>query len=212
MCPFPPALVPQVAPGLDAELADVRAAATDAVAVLLAAAPDRVVVLGSGDLHGDVDESAGGTLAGYGVDVRAGGSSTVLPLSLTIGAWLLDRAGWTGPRTYTTQRPEPVGRVALLVMADLSTRRTPKAPGALDERAEPFDASVAAALAAGDAEALAAIDADLAEELGAAGVPALRLLAETSKGADVIPTLRYDAAPFGVGYVVADWVVREAQA
>ncbi|MET0449200.1 MAG: hypothetical protein ABW004_12360, partial [Aeromicrobium sp.] len=119
--PHPPLLVPEVAPGTVDELAVLRAACDDVVRTLLDAGPGRVVVIGAGDLDGDLDETAGGTLASYGVDVRAGGDDLVLPLSLTIGAWLLDRAGWAGPRTYSTGAPEIVGDVALLVMADGTT-------------------------------------------------------------------------------------------
>ena len=207
VCPHPPLLVPEVAPGTTEELSSLRDACFDAVSSLLAAQPDRIVVIGAGDLEADVDETAGGTLAAYGVDVRTGGSGARLPLSLTIGAWLLDQAGWTGRRTYSTGHPDVDGDVALLVMADGSNGRSEKAPGFLDERAEPFDAVIASALADGDAEALATLDPDLGAELGASGVPALRTLAQLTKGAAVIAHLRYDAAPLGVGYVVADWVL-----
>ncbi|MET0467687.1 MAG: hypothetical protein ABWZ87_03020, partial [Aeromicrobium sp.] len=207
VCPHPPLLVPELAPGTLDELADVRAACDAAVRTLLAARPDRVLVIGSGELDHDLDETAGGTLASYGVDVRAGGDGVELPLSLTIGAWLLDRAGWAGPRTYSTAGPDVVGDVALLVMVDGTTKRSVTAPGFLDERAEPYDAVIAAALAHGDADALAALDPDLGAELGATGVSALRALGDMTKGADVDARLRVDAAPFGVGYFVADWVI-----
>jgi aromatic ring-opening dioxygenase LigB subunit len=211
VCPHPPLLVPEVAPGTAEELAEVRDACHAAVTALLAADPDRVVVIGGGDHAGgltpDLDETAGGSLASYGAAVHAGGPGTDLPLSLTIGAWLLDRAGWTGPRTYSTARPEVDGRVALLVMADGTGTRTPKAPGALDDRAEAFDAAIAAALAAGDPEALASLDIDLGAELWSRGVPTLRTLGEMTKGADVTAHLRVAVAPFGVGYLVADWVL-----
>lgn len=205
--PHPPLLVPELAPGTLEELAALRAACHAVVRTLLDTRPDRVVVIGAGDLDHDRDETAGGSLASYGVDVRAGGDDVVLPLSLTIGAWLLDRAGWTGPRTYSTSAPDVVGDVVLLVMADGTTRRSLQAPGFLDERAEPYDASIAAALSSGDAEALIALDPDLGAELGAAGVPALRTLGDMAKGADVTAHLRVDEAPFGVGYFVADWVM-----
>ncbi|AWB92702.1 hypothetical protein [Aeromicrobium chenweiae] len=212
VCPHPPALVPQVGPGADAELGPVRRASDDAVRALLDTAPERVVVLGAGPSCDDLDQTAGGTLARYGVDVHAGGPRSVLPLSLTIGAWLLDRAGWTGPRTYSTGRPPVDGRVALLVMADCSAKRSLQAPGFLDDRAEGFDASIAAALAEGDSDALAALDLGRGDELGAAGVPPLRTLGELTKGADVTARLRYDAAPLGVGYVVADWLLEQTPA
>jgi hypothetical protein len=208
VCPHPPLLVPGVAPGTAEDLAEVRAACDDAVATLLATSPDRVVVLGGGGLADDLDESAGGTLAPYGAVVTAGGPDVRLPLSLTIGAWLLDRAGWTGPRTYSTGRPDVDGRVALLVMADGSGTRTLKAPGSYDERSEAFDAAIATALATGDADALVSLDADLGAELWSQGVPTLQTLGEMTKGAEVSARLRVDVAPFGVGYFVADWVLR----
>jgi hypothetical protein len=207
VCPHPPLLVPEVAPGTADELGDLRDACAAAVQALLASGPQRVVIVGTGDLDHDVDETAGGTLAGFGTDVRTGGADLVLPLSLTIGAWLLDAAGWTGPRTYSSGHPQVADDVALLVMADGSTTRSEKAPGFFDERAEPFDAAIASALATGDAEALAALDPDLGTQLGSTGVPALRLLGDMTKGASVTARLRYDGAPLGVGYVVADWVL-----
>lgn len=152
-----------------------------------------------------LDGRAGGTLTAYGVEVSAGGDDQVLPLSLTLGAWLLDRAGWSGPRTYSQGMPITEGRIGLLVMADFSARRSVKAPGFLDERAEGFDASIAKALAAGDADALTRLDTDLAHELSAVGVPALKTLGELTRDAEVVANLRYDAAPLGVGYLVADW-------
>ncbi len=207
VCPHPPVLVPELAAGAAAELDDVRAAALESVAALVATRPDRIIVLGTGDLTYPVDELAGGTLAGHGVDVRAGGDDLVLPLSLTIGAWLLDRAGWDGPRTYTTTSVRTDDSVALLVMAGGSARRSLAAPGYLDERAEAHDAAIGSALSAGDSDALASLDVDLGDELLAPGTRALVVLGEMTKGADVTATLRWDGAPFGVGYWVADWTV-----
>ncbi len=174
---------------------------------MLSGDPDRVVVIGAGELDGDHDESAGGSFAPYGVDLHVGGAGAELPLSLAVGAWLLDRAGWDGPRTYSTGMPDVTGRVALLVMADGSAKRSTSAPGFFDDRAEAFDASIAAALARGGAEALASLDPELGAALWAAGTPALRTLGELTKGADIVANLRVDVAPFGVGYWVADWVL-----
>ena len=179
---------------------------------LLATHPDRIAVIGTGELTGDRDESAGASFAPYGVDLHVGGPGSGLPLSLAVGAWLLDSARWAGPRTYATDTPDTDGRVALLVMADGSAKRSTSAPGFLDERAEAHDARIAAALEAGDAETLASLDVALGDELWAAGVPALRTLGQltlgqTHKCADVAARLRVDVAPFGVGYWVADWML-----
>ena len=200
-------IIPEIASGAVDDLAALRSACDAAVSAILATDPDRVVVIGAGEPGEDRDESAGGTFAPYGLDLHAGGTGTGLPLSLTVGAWLLDRAGWTGPRTYSTGVPDVGGRVALLVMADGSAKRSTSAPGFLDDRAEAYDASIATALRNGDSAALASLDLDLGAELWAAGAPPLRTLGELTKDADITANLRVDVAPFGVGYWVADWVL-----
>ena len=207
VCPHPPMIIPEVATGAADDLASLRAACDTAIATILAVAPDRVVVIGTGDLDADLDEQAGGTFAPYGVDLHFGGPGAELPLSLAVGACLLDRAGWAGPRTYSTGTPDVGGRVALLVMADGSAKRSTSAPGFLDDRAEAFDVSIASALATGDATALASLDHELGAELWAAGTPALRTMGQLTKDADIAAHLRVDVAPFGVGYWVADWLL-----
>lgn len=96
-------------------------------------------------------------------------------------------------------------RVALLVMGDASACRTLKAPGYLDDRAAAFDAEVARALADADTTALAALDETLATELQAAGRPGWQLLAGAAEGTNLHGALLYEAAPYGVGYLVATW-------
>jgi hypothetical protein len=91
-------------------------------------------------------------------------------------------------------------------MGDGSARRTLKAPGYLDDAAGPFDAAVAAALAAGDAAALARLDLAEGERLLAAGAPSWRAVGAALSGRTFTARLHYDDAPFGVGYLVADWV------
>jgi hypothetical protein len=96
-------------------------------------------------------------------------------------------------------------RVGLLVMGDGTGRRTPK-PGYLDDRAEPFDARVAAALSAGDPSALAGLDAGLAGELLVQGRAAWQVLAGAAGGRRWRGEVTYDGAPYGVGYLVATWL------
>ena len=205
-------LVPEVASGAADDLAELRQACDDAVDALLASEPERVVIIGSGSLTADLDETAGGTFADFGVDLHVGGHSTELPLSLTVGAWLLARAGWVGPRTYSTGTPVVDGRVALLVMADGSAKRTTEAPGYFDDRAIAYDTAIAQALEAGDAATLAGVDLDLAVELWVAGAKPLATLGELvasgmAKDATITAQMRANVAPFGVGYWVANWSV-----
>jgi aromatic ring-opening dioxygenase LigB subunit len=96
-------------------------------------------------------------------------------------------------------------RVGLLVLGDGSACRTVKAPGYLDERAEPFDAELARALGAADTEALAGLDAELCRQLLVEGRAPWQVLAGAARGAGLGGTLRYADAPYGVGYFVASW-------
>jgi hypothetical protein len=217
-CPAPPLLHPAVEGRAAAETTRLRGACHEAVAAVLAIGPDVVVVVGSGaaddDRFGPGDT---GDLRGFGVDVevpfagvpRPGGHR--LPLPHVLGAWLLDEAGCTatrigvGPAGLGALLAGLSGSVGVLAMGDGSARRTLKAPGYLDPAAAPFDAAVAAALAAGDAAALAALDPAEGERLLASGVPAWRAVGAALTGRPVDARLHLDEAPFGVGYFVADW-------
>ena len=140
--------------------------------------------------------------------------AAVAPTTATIGAWLLHEAGYAGPRLGVgpddladALGPLP-GPVAVLAVGDGSARRSLKAPGHLDPAAQPFDDAVAAALAAGDAGALAALDPAEGARLLAAGVPVWRAVGAALAGREVRGRLHAHEAPFGVAYLVADWSVR----
>lgn len=220
VCPHPPLLVPELASGAAGELDELRAACAEAVASLVAARPDLLVVVGSAATAGHFDGAAAGSLAAYGVDVSVGDGDPVLPLSLTVGRWLLDRAGAGVERTFAAVAADAApgdcaalgrrlagaaDRVALLVMGDGSARRTEKAPGHLDPRAHAFDAEVARALATGDSAALLALDPRLSSDLLVAGRGPWQVLAGAADGVHWSATLTYDAAPYGVAYFVAVW-------
>jgi hypothetical protein len=226
LCPHPPLLVPAVAGRAAPEMEGCRSACASVVGALAAARPDRLVVVGGGDTTRRHEAHEVGSLACVGVDVRwtlAGGPAaatapTSLPLSLTVASWLLGSVGGhaplTGQQVRTDAPPQEcldlgaalaasAPRVALLVMADLSARRSPSAPGYLDPRAVPFDDAVERALAAGDEAALAALDPELARDLLVGGRAALQVLA----GAGPLGPAQVHAAldPYGVRYVVASW-------
>ncbi|MBW8765739.1 MAG: hypothetical protein JF630_05710 [Geodermatophilales bacterium] len=219
-CPSAPLLLPVVEGRPAEETSALRRACDEAVAVMLAVAPGVVVVVADGAAPG-VRFGSGdvGDLRGFGVDVAVPFAGPVrdgarrLPTAHTIGAWLLDRGGFAGRRIgvgpgdvreLLEDLPGPVG---VLVMGDGSARRTVKAPGYLDEAAAPFDAVVGRALASGNPAALAALDPAEGERLLAAGVPAWRAVGEALAGRTVTARLHLDQAPFGVGYLVADWLV-----
>ena len=135
-----------------------------------------------------------------------------------LGGYLLDRAGYAGPRLLhsVSQDEQPAecrqlgkevaaaaARTGLLVMADGSARRGPRAPGHFDERAAAFDAEVERAVRAGDLQALHAIDPALARELLANGRPAWQVLAGATGGTALQADVLYAGDPFGVMYLVA---------
>ncbi|MFJ6075049.1 class III extradiol dioxygenase subunit B-like domain-containing protein [Streptomyces sp. NPDC093065] len=230
VCPCPPLLVPEVAAGAAPELDAARAACTDALGVLAASRPDRLVVVGPADSAGPevYPQGARGSLRGFGVDVdvylgadRGDAAGADLPYGLTVGAWLLGRTGWTDApvdgvgvgEELSAERCASVGReiaaasgrTALLVLGDASACRTLKAPGYLDERAAPFDAEVGRALGTADVAALAALDVALARELKASGRAPWQVLAGAAGSGDLAGALLYEDAPYGVGYVAATW-------
>ncbi|MFF7414379.1 class III extradiol dioxygenase subunit B-like domain-containing protein [Streptomyces lydicus] len=229
LCPCPPLLVPEVAAGAAPELDGLRAACLDAIGVLAAARPDRLVVVGPADRAGQGPHPQGalGSFRGFGVDldVSLGAAEETpereLPPSLAVGAWLLSRADWDDApmeglgvaQPLPLERCLPLGRelaasaprVALLVMGDGSACRTVKAPGYFDERAEGFDAAAAHALGTADLPALRALDATLAADLQASGRACWQVLTGAAEDADLTGRLLRDEAPYGVGYFVATW-------
>lgn len=80
-------------PDDDAVLRWVRAACRAAVAGLTRAEPDLIVVVGGAAAAGEYSGSAAGSLQEFGVPVTIGSGLPVLPLSLTVGAWLLRSCG-----------------------------------------------------------------------------------------------------------------------
>jgi len=96
-------------------------------------------------------------------------------------------------------------RVGLLVMGDGSARRSEHSPVHLHPRAEIFDTTVAKALQHKDLDVLEALDPDLAGELQAAGRAPWQVLAGALAGTPLVGDLRYEAAPYGVGYFVASF-------
>ncbi|WKU08750.1 hypothetical protein Q2K16_29060 [Micromonospora sp. HUAS LYJ1] len=146
-----------------------------------------------------------------------------LPLSLLVGAWLVDRTAPPAPtawRMVSVASDEPADRCAalgarlrvdgpwaLLVLGDGSACHGPKAPGYDDPRAGAYDRGVARALADADADALLGLDPELSTQLGVAGRPAWQVLAGAVRaaGGGWHGELRHHGVPYGVGYLVASW-------
>lgn len=126
VCPCPPLLVPAVAAGAAPELDAARDACADAVGVLAASRPDRLVVVGPATGTADLEtypQGSHGSFRGYGVAVdvtldgkprepadRDGrsGSGDDLPTSLAVAAWLLSHVTWTASPIQGLGVPEPL--------------------------------------------------------------------------------------------------------
>jgi hypothetical protein len=228
VCPAPPLLARELTGG-DPVVPELRQACLDVTVALMADEPDVVAVVGVAadtrtwppGMRLDLSPYAPGIGAGArgSAAERAGpGAPQPLPLSLGLGGRLLDQAGYAGRRElHSVSEQEPAAacaalgarlasgspRVALLVMADGSARRGLKAPGYLDERSVPFDATAEQAIRAGDMHALLVLDPTLARELMATGRPAWQVLAGAMTGRRPTSEVRYCDDPFGVAYLVA---------
>ncbi|GAA2357748.1 class III extradiol dioxygenase subunit B-like domain-containing protein [Nonomuraea africana] len=223
VCPHPPLIVPELAGAAAPELDGLRAACAAAIRAVLAVDHDLLVVVGGDERTTAYGGQPAGTLAPWGVDVRVGEGEPVLPLSLTIGRWLLDAqrtgVGTTGEVAFqgvasgaSAEECLALGaalvdgrRIALLVMGDGSACLTEKSPGFLHPAAGPYNDEIARALAEADAGALAAMDPERAAELWVGGRAALQVLAGAADGVELRPELLEDSAPYGVGYFVATW-------
>jgi hypothetical protein len=227
VCPHPPLLVPEVmgAAGLhrDGDLRALLAACDTAAGGLASAEPDVIVVVGGAEATAAYDGSAAGSLREYGVSYAVGAGEPVLPLSLTLGSWLLRRAGLAGgvARFQAVARNTPVAdclrlgrelarqapRVAMLAMGDGPARRAVRIEGAADPDVERYDTEVAAALGEADPARLARLAPALDDELLVAGRAAWQVLAGAAQQRRLTGQLRCAVAQYEVSYLVASWDV-----
>ncbi len=205
-CPHPPLLRPGIATGSEIETQSLRLACNTAVERLIDASPSQLLVLGADGPLVDWQGFAPGLIDP---------DRPAMPLSLLVGAWLLSGRSLAAAPMYLAINPdgEPVTpwpdlpeSTGVLVMGDGSARRSRKAPGYLDDRAEAFDATVVKALADGSPQSLAAIDLELAHQLLAAGAPAWKAAAKLLGDSTWRAEVRYADAPYGVMYTVASWL------
>jgi hypothetical protein len=220
LTPSAPVLVPELAGTAAVEVAAFRDAAVTAAAGL----PDRWIVVGVGASDEVIEPRTRGTFAGFGVDVPVAlgpewpDAVTALPLCALFAGWLRGQANPAASaevRVYSSDHGAEaaleIGRalraeldgladpVGVLVVADGANTLTPPAPGGYDPDAEPVQAALDDALAAGDTTALAALPDYIIGRVayqvlaGLAG-PGPRAAKELARG-----------APYGVGYFVGVW-------
>jgi hypothetical protein len=209
--PAAPLLVPAVAGGSAPADEELRAACRSVAASLVAADPGRIVVAAGWPAGGSWDDAHTWGFEGFGVQRQPADDRPRLPWPLGIGAWLLDDVGWTGARSYVAADGVGSGLdddTALLVVGDGTARRTEKAPGHLDDRAEAYDAEIARCLRDGDIAGLGGLDPELGAELMCGGLAVWHWLVTSLAGHSVAAAeLLADTAPYGVGYFAATWTL-----
>ena len=227
VCPHPPLLIPEASGGAAASppepLRKLLAACDLALRSLTATVPDLIALVGGGPVTREHPPEAAGGLRDYGVDVTVGTGEPVLPLSLTVGRWLLLRAGCDGDgppvaihEVSQTAAPaeclalgaaiaEQAPRVAVLAMGDATARRARDIEGAPDPDAQEYDDEVAEALAAADARWLGRLDPALDAEFLVAGRAAWQVLAGAAAGRRMHGRLHCCLTPYGVTYLAASW-------
>ncbi len=218
--PSAPVLVPELAGGAAAEVAELRAAMIAAAAAL----PPRWVVIGVGAADGVIGSDRVGTFAGFGVDVpvrlspQSGGEAVAMPLCALIGGWIRSQAqpdARAQVRVYAESHDagaavelgrrlrreidlssEPIGA---LIVADGANTLTPAAPGGYQPTDVEVQEALDDALAGGDVAALAQLPAQVG------GRVAFGVLAGLAEPAPRSVKELYRAAPYGVGYFAGVW-------
>lgn len=214
-CPHPPLLLPGVTGGAVPEVEELRAACHAAVEDLVAAAPDVVVVVGGAPRTRTWPVDAASPRSFFAPGREPGPCGEVLPLSLAVARELvavpveLHGVDVALPvddcRAYGRRIAERPERIGLLVMADGSARRGPKAPGYADHRALAVDGAFDEALRAGDTEPLLKLEPDVADDLLIGGRAAWQVLSGACETLVVRSTCHYSDDPFGVWYPVYVW-------
>ena len=219
--PAAPLLVPEVGVGHSDDLDGWRAESTRAVSDALVGVR-RVVIVAAGKESRLVTGPVAASFQGFGVDLEVGQpGGRAVGWHAGIGLWLLGEAGWSGLVSVVEVEAgsvadaaaalggvlgESSGGLALVVVADGSAGRGPKAPGYIIEGSEAFDDEVVSALAAANCARLASLDLHEGSRVMSSGAPVWAAVGAGLGSESFDAEVRRADSPFGVFYAVAVWL------
>ena len=98
-------------------------------------------------------------------------------------------------------------QVAVIASGDLSHRLSKDAPGGYSSRAKKFDKKITELVAQNKLAEIVRVDAGLAAEAGECGLKSFSILAGILDGVKCEPKILSYEAPFGVGYLTANFII-----
>ncbi len=98
-------------------------------------------------------------------------------------------------------------KIAFIASGDLSHRLLPGAPAGYDPMGKVFDRKVVEAMSHLDSRALLEIDPELVDRAGECGLRSFTVLSGALDGLNVTPEILSYEGPFGVGYMVASFMI-----
>jgi hypothetical protein len=181
LVPAAPVLIPELSGQMMPAAAPTEAARA-ALARLINANPEQLVVVAEGDRDAEFGSSAQVGLHRLGGLPRLEDPDAVaaeeLPLPLAIGAALLGQLEWAGPTSYRLvdrsissaeaaehgrQLDQGDSQTGLVLLGSGSARSTEKAPGSLDPNAAQFNQDLLRMIKQGDANAISQLSAEASE-------------------------------------------------
>ncbi len=99
-------------------------------------------------------------------------------------------------------------RIGIIASGDLSHRLTPEAPGGYNPRGKEFDEKIVELLKKKDVKGILNMDKDLIEQAGECGYRSIIILLGALNGLNWKPEILSYEAPFGVGYLVANFKIK----
>ncbi|HLC22988.1 MAG TPA: class III extradiol dioxygenase subunit B-like domain-containing protein [Dehalococcoidia bacterium] len=132
-----------------------------------------------------------------------------LPLVLLTFSWLPLHAHFAFGKAIRVASARMNRRLALVASGDLSHRLIPGAPAGYEPLGTEFDRKLVDAVSRLDAQAVLDLDPNLIERAGECGLRSITILLGALQGLAVKPQVLSYEGPFGVGYMVASFSIKE---